>query len=76
MSIKTTAKDKEKGADYPKLRRYTGSGKGPFICFFLSPSQGFVVFSDNPERRVGFYAADFNEAWFEDYEGTITLENK
>jgi len=64
---------------YPLLMRYvTSSPNTKFIILKISRSRGVVVWSENPDRPVGYSDgswSDRSEIW-EVFEGSLTLSNE
>lgn len=60
---------------YPALKKCAGEN-GDFIVFFYKDAKGFVVYSENPKRPIG-YTYDF---WVMDvfvpFHGTVALSNE
>lgn len=63
---------------FPKLMEFI-EGKfttGPFIVLFSEPKKGVVVWTDNPNTKLGTFGFEWHAASFRDYLGApITLEN-
>jgi hypothetical protein len=71
--MKSEIKHEIKTIVYPHLGIYE---KGqPFIVLFSSEDTGQVVWSDNTERPLGYYACDWAEWSFSPFSGSITLSN-
>lgn len=59
---------------YPRLRRYR-SVNGNYIVLFTSLTQGVIVSSQNPGHAIGSSSAHWTPERFEDFDGSVELEN-
>jgi len=71
--MKSTIKETDSPPAYPKLRK---KKDGTMIVLFNSSTTGMVVHSNDPsDYPVGYHSTSWFEEKFEDFCGTITLEN-
>jgi hypothetical protein len=62
---------KADGVRFPKIMR---SLKGK-VVLFTEPKVGVVIFDEDDYQELGYHSTYWDMVCFEDYDGSITLQN-